>query len=66
MAGKSTRDILVEDLRQMEDGMERLSTTKADIWQDKLIWWLCKTLRDVLLCEIGRIERERAKEGKKE
>ena len=30
MAGKSSREILMEDLRQMEDGMARLSTTKAD------------------------------------
>lgn len=64
MAGKSTREILMEDLRQMEDGMERLSTTKADIWQDELIWWLCKTMRDVLLYVIGRMLRENAKEEK--
>lgn len=31
MAGKSSHEILMEDLRKMEDGMERLSTTKADI-----------------------------------
>lgn len=49
MAGKSTRDILVEDLRKMEDGMEKLSTTKEDIWQDELIWWLCKAVRDLML-----------------
>ena len=66
MAGKSTREILTEDLQKMEDGMEKLSTTKEDIWQDELIWWICKTMRDVLLHVIGRIERERAKEGKKE
>lgn len=66
MAGKSTYEILKEDLGVMEDGMKRLSTTKEDLWQDELIWWLCKTLRDVLLYVIGRIERERAKEGKKE
>ncbi len=66
MAGKSTREILMEDLLKMENGMERLSTTKEDIWQDELIWWICKTMRDVLLYVIGRIEGERAKEGKKE
>ena len=49
MAGKSSREILMEDLRQMEDGMTRLSTTKADIWQDELIWWLCKAVRDLML-----------------
>ena len=66
MAGKSSRDILTEDLQKMEDGMNVLSVHKADIWQDELIWWICKTMRDVLLHVIGRIERERAKEGKKE
>ena len=64
MAGKSTREILTEDLRKMEDGMEKLSTTKEDIWRDELIWWLCKTLRDVLLYVIGRMLRENAKEEK--
>lgn len=49
MAGKSTREILTEDLRKMEDGMKKLSTTKEDIWQDELIWWLCKALRDLML-----------------
>ena len=49
MAGKSTREILMEDLRKMEYGMERLSTTKEDIWQDELIWWLFKAVRDLML-----------------
>ena len=49
MAGKSTHEILKEDLGVMEDGMERLSTTKVDIWQDELIWWLCKAVRDLML-----------------
>lgn len=49
MAGKSTREILTEDLQKMEDGMEKLSTTKEDIWQDELIWWLCKAVRDLML-----------------
>ena len=64
MAGKSTYEILKEDLGVMEDGMKRLSTTKEDLWQDELIWWLCKTLRDVLLYVIGRMLRENAKEEK--
>lgn len=49
MAGKSTRDILTEDLQKMEDGMNVLSVHKADIWQDELIWWLCKAVRDLML-----------------
>lgn len=62
MAGKSSREILMEDLRQMEDGMARLSTTKEDIWQDELVWWLCKAVKDLLLYVIGDIERKMIKE----
>lgn len=62
MAGKSTRDILTEDLQKMEDGMNALTVHKEDIWQDELIWWICKTMRDVLLYVIGDIERKRIKE----
>lgn len=65
MAGKSTYEILKEDLGVMEDGMKRLSTTKEDIWQDELIWWLCKSMRDVLLYVSGRMLRENAKEAAK-
>ena len=64
MAGKSTRDILVEDKEQMEEGMKSLAGTKEDIWQDGLVWWLCKSMRDVLLYVIGNIDRKRAKEGR--
>lgn len=35
MAGKSTYEILKEDLGVMDDGMKRLSTTKEDLWQDE-------------------------------
>lgn len=57
MAGKSTRDILVEDLTYFDREMcKQIPNTEK--------WWHYKTMRDVLLCEIGRIERERVKEGK--
>lgn len=62
MAGKSTRDILVEDLEKMDEGMKSLAGTKEDIWQDSLVWWLCKAMRDVLLYVIGDIDRRRIKE----
>jgi hypothetical protein len=62
MAGKSTYEILKEELGVMEDGMKRLSTTKEDIWQDELVWWLCKAVKDLLLYVIGDIERKRIKE----
>ena len=62
MAGKSTYEILKEELGVMEDGMKRLSTTKEDIWQDELVWWLCKAVKDLLLYVNGDIERKRIKE----
>lgn len=62
MAGKSSREILVEDLEKMDDGMKSLAGTKEDIWQDSLVWWLCKAMRDVLLYVIGNIDRKKARE----
>lgn len=62
MAGKSTYEIMKEELGVMEDGMKRLSTTKEDIWQDELVLWLCKAVKDLLLYVIGDIERKRIKE----
>lgn len=62
MAGKSTYEILKEELGVMEDGMKRLSTTKEDIWQDELVWWLCKAVKDLLLYVIVDIDRKRIKE----
>ena len=57
MAGMSTRDILVEDLTYFDREMcKQIPNTEK--------WWQYKAMRDLLLCEIGRIERERVKEGK--
>ena len=41
-------DILIEDIEQMDEALQRLSYTH-DIWQNKIIWWLCKSVRDILL-----------------
>lgn len=48
------REILLEDVAEMDKGLEKLSQTKADIWQDELVWWLCKSVRDILLCFVER------------
>lgn len=55
MAGKSTRDILVEDLAYVEKEMIRTIPNGGK-------WWLCKIFRDVLLYVIGDIDRQRIKE----
>lgn len=48
------REILLEDVEQMDKGLERLSEKKQDIWQDNLVWWLCKSVRDILLWIVER------------
>ena len=55
MAGKSTRDILVEDLEHVENKMIKAIPNSEE-------WWQCKTDRDLLLYVIGDIERKRIKE----
>ena len=55
MAGKSTRDILVEDLDHVEKKMIRAIPNSEE-------WWRCKIDRDLLLCAIGDIDRRRIKE----
>lgn len=51
---KSTHNILVEDIEQMDAALDRLSD-RRDIWQNDLIWWLCKSVRDILLVVIKKI-----------
>lgn len=45
---KTTREILLEDTEQMDLALEKLSESR-DIWQNNIIWWLCKSVRDILL-----------------
>ena len=55
MAGKSTRDILVEDLQFVSHEMCKQIPNSEE-------WWRCKIDRDLLLYVIGDIERKRIKE----
>lgn len=50
---KTTHEILIEDIEQMDLALERLSDTR-DIWQNKIVWWLCKSVRDLLLVAVKR------------
>lgn len=36
-------DQMIECMEVMHDGMAQLSTSR-DIWQNQLIWWICKAL----------------------
>ena len=48
------REILIEDLENMDEGLKALATTKEDIWQDKLVWSICKAVRDMLIKELNK------------
>ena len=37
------RDQMIECMSAMEDGMSRI-TQHRDIWQNELIYWLCKAV----------------------
>ena len=37
------RDQLLEARAAISEGMER-TAVQRDIWQNELIWWLCKTV----------------------
>ena len=41
------REQMIECAGQMEQGMIRTQTTR-DIWQNDLIWWLCKAVKLLL------------------
>ena len=55
MAGKSTRDILVEDLQFVSHEMCKQIPNGEE-------WWQYKIRRDLLLYVIGDIDRKRIKE----
>ena len=55
MAGKSTRDIMVENLTYVDQEM-----CKQIPYTDE--WWRFKILRGLLLYVIGDIDRKRIKE----
>lgn len=47
------RDQLIECMEAMEDGMIQLSRSR-DIWQNQLIWWICKSLYLLLEREVKK------------
>lgn len=47
------RDQMIECMDRIEDLQQRLEG--HDIWQDQLVWWLCKAVR-LLLEERARDE----------
>jgi len=52
------RDELIRDMEAMEQGMER-TADRCDIWQDRLIYAICKAVYDLLKWAIRRESRDR-------
>ena len=42
------REQMLEVKNKMADAMEDLDITRQDIWQNNLIWWICKGMYLVL------------------
>ena len=49
---------MIEDLENMDEGMNTLAFTKDDIWQDKLVWNMCKAIRDILVKELKSNDKQ--------
>ena len=49
-------DELMKDIQCMDAVMGRLAN-RADIWQDRYIYWIAKAVRDILL-EMARREKD--------
>lgn len=47
------REDLMQDLENMEEGMCR-TAERCDIWQDRLIYAICRAVRDILIWIIRR------------
>lgn len=47
------RDQLLEARAAISEGMER-TVVRRDIWQNELIWWLCKAVLLLLEKELRR------------
>lgn len=50
------RDQMIECMEAVEGGMIQLSRSR-DIWQNELIWWICKAVGLLLEETVRRKER---------
>lgn len=41
------RQQMIECIQAIDEGMERIQT-KRDIWQNELLYWICKSLKLLL------------------
>lgn len=47
------RDQLKRDLDEIEEAMIRLGG-RADIWQDRLLWHICRAIYDLILYVLSK------------
>ncbi len=50
-----SRDGLLEDIEHMEEAMER-TVNRCDIWQDRIIYWICVAVFHLLQVAIKKVE----------
>lgn len=55
-----------ELLRSIEDMDEAMSRTadRCDIWQDRIVYAVCRAVRLLLIREVRRIEKEERENGR--
>ena len=51
------REVLIQDMQEMEEGLCR-TANRTDIWQDRLVYALCKAVLHLLQVEVKRIDKE--------
>ena len=49
------RDDLIKDAGNMLEAMER-TANRCDIWQDRIIYWICVAVWHLLQVEIKRLQ----------
>ena len=49
------REYIVEVLQQMETAMERLGGTRAEIWQNDIIYYLCRAVWLLMTWELKKL-----------
>ena len=56
------KNALIRDAENMEDAMSR-TVNRCDIWQDRIIYWICVAVYHLLQIELRRLsngnERDR-------
>lgn len=53
---RTLRKELIGDKENMDEAMCRLAN-RQDIWQDRMLWHICKAIADLLVFAIRTIDR---------